>query len=116
MSAALRTSGRGKKWRASDDRFHTERELTMSSNSSQSDVIAVERHRAGAWIAIILLAVAGPAMSVALTHSAPAGFALVLVSVIGFGVLTFAWSGFEYRFLRDGVEVRMLGLRLRSMP
>ena len=27
-----------------------------------------------------------------------------------------AWSGFQYRFLRDGVEIRMLGFRLRSIP
>jgi hypothetical protein len=27
-----------------------------------------------------------------------------------------AWSGFQYRFLRHGVEIRMLGFRLRSIP
>ena len=27
-----------------------------------------------------------------------------------------AWSGFQYRFLRHGVEIRTLGFRLRSIP
>jgi hypothetical protein len=27
-----------------------------------------------------------------------------------------AWSGFQYRFLRRGVEIRTLGFRLRSIP
>jgi hypothetical protein len=27
-----------------------------------------------------------------------------------------AWSGFQYRFLTHGVEIRMLGFRLRSIP
>lgn len=88
----------------------------MASNSFQSDVLAVETHRAGAWIAVIVLAILGPAISVALTHSAPAGFALVVVGAIGIGILAMAWSGFEYRFLRHGVEVRTLGFRLRSIP
>jgi len=36
--------------------------------------------------------------------------------VVGLGVGAMAWSGFQYRFLRHGVEIRMLGFRLRSIP
>jgi hypothetical protein len=27
-----------------------------------------------------------------------------------------AWSGFQYRFLQNAVEIRLLGFRLRSIP
>lgn len=88
----------------------------MSSNSFQGDVLAVETHRGGAWVVVILLALLGPAVSVALTHSAPALFALCVLGVVGLSALAMAWGGFEYRFLQHGVEIRTLGFRLRSIP
>jgi len=60
--------------------------------------------------------VLGPALSVALHPTKPAQLALGLAVVIGGIVLAMAWRGFQYRFLRDAVEVRMLGFRLRSIP
>ena len=84
--------------------------------NSQSDLIAVETHAGRPWAVIILLAVIGPAISVALYHGAPALFALTLVGVVGLGVFAMAWSGFQYRFLQHGLEIRMLGFRLRSIP
>jgi len=38
------------------------------------------------------------------------------VALVLFGALAMAWSGFHYRFLRHGVEIRTLGYRLRSIP
>ena len=67
-------------------------------------------------MAVVVLAILGPALSVALTHAAPAKFALVVIGAVGVGILAMAWSGFEYRFLRGVVEVRTLGFRLRSIP
>jgi hypothetical protein len=40
----------------------------------------------------------------------------MLVGLVALGVSAMVWSGFQYRFLRHGVEVRMLGFRLRSIP
>jgi len=87
----------------------------MGSNS-QSDVIAVETHAGRGWGVIALLTVIGPAISVALYHGAPALFALIVIGIIGLGVFAMAWSGFQYRFLQHGLEIRMLGFRLRSIP
>jgi hypothetical protein len=87
----------------------------MESNP-QSDVIAVESHNGRIWSLIVVLALIVPAISVAMVPTAPARFALVLVGAVGVFAFAVAWSGFQYRFLRHGVEVRMLGFRLRSIP
>ena len=88
----------------------------MDTSTNQSDVIAVETHASPLWGLIILLAVLGPAVSVALVPSAPARLALVAVAVIGLGAFGMACGGFQYRFLRHGVEIRTLGHRLRTIP
>ena len=84
--------------------------------NSQSDVIAVETESGRVWGVIILVAVIVPAMSVAIYHGAPAVFALVVVGIVGLGAFAMAWGGFQYRFLQHGLEIRMLGFRLRSIP
>ena len=88
----------------------------METSTNRSDVIAVETHSSPLWGLIILLAVVGPAVSVALVPSAPARAALAVVAVIGLGAFAMAWGGFQYRFLRHGVEIRTLGYRLRTIP
>ena len=88
----------------------------MASTTDQSDVLAVETHAGPLWGVVILLAVLGPAISVAFHPTPAARFALVLLAIIGGGTFAMAWSGFQYRFLRHGVEIRMLGFRLRSIP
>lgn len=88
----------------------------MGSNELQGDVLAEETHSGRVWGLIIVAALLGPAVSVALVPAKPARLVLSLVGVIGLGALAMAWSGFQYRFLRDGVEIRTLGFRLRSIP
>jgi Protein of unknown function (DUF1648) len=88
----------------------------METSANRNDVIAVESHSSPLWGLIILLAVLGPAVSVALVPSAPARVALAVVAVIGLGAFAMAWGGFQYRFLRHGVEIRTLGYRLRTIP
>lgn len=87
----------------------------MESNN-QSDVIAVETHNGRIWSLIIVLALIVPAISVAMVPTAPTRFALVVVGAVALFSFAMAWTGFQYRFLRHGVEVRMLGFRLRSIP
>ena len=88
----------------------------MTPQETQSEVIAVETHASRVWGVIILAALLVPFFSLAFYPTAPARFALVLVAVIGTGAFAMAWGGFQYRFLQHGLEVRMLGFRLRSIP
>ena len=80
------------------------------------ETLAVETHASRIWCVVILIALLAPALSVALIPSRTPHFALGLVAVVGLGALAMAWSGFQYRFLRHGIEIRMLGFRLRSIP
>src|SRR6202158_4301286 len=86
------------------------------SDAFQSDVLAEETHSGRAWSLIILLALIGPMIGVALVPSTAGRWAVALVGVIAIGTFAMSWSGFQYRLLRHGVEVWMLGFRLRSIP
>jgi hypothetical protein len=86
------------------------------SAAFQRDVLAEETHSGRAWSLIILLALIGPMIGVALVPSTAGRWAVALVGVIAIGTFAMSWSGFQYRFLRHGVEIRMLGFRLRSIP
>lgn len=82
----------------------------------QNDVLAQETHAKRVWSLPILLAVGGPAISVAFHPNSPARFAVVFVALIGIPALAFVVSGFQYRFLSNAVEIRTLGFCLRSIP
>lgn len=82
----------------------------------RSDFIALETHSSPMWGLIILLAILLPAASVALVPSVPARVALAAVAVVGLSAIAMAWPGFQYRFLRQGVEISVLGFRLRAIP
>ena len=86
------------------------------SGAFQDDVLAEETHSGRSWSLIILLALIGPMIGVALVPSTVGRWAVALVGVIAIATFAMSWSGFQYRFLRHGVEVRMLGFRLRSIP
>jgi hypothetical protein len=81
-----------------------------------SDVLAEETHSGRVWSLIILLALLGPMIAVAMVPSPVGRWAIVLIGVLAIGVFAMSWSGFQYRFLQHGVEIRMLGFRLRSIP
>ena len=86
------------------------------SAAYQGDVLAEETHSGRSWSLIILLALIGPMIGVALVPSTVGRWAVALVGVIVTGTFVMSWSGFQYRFLRHGIEVWMLGFRLRSIP
>jgi hypothetical protein len=86
----------------------------MKSNT-QSEILAVETHNGRVWSAIILLILIVPALALAFAPGAPL-WPLIPIGVTGLFTTVMAWTGFQYRFLRHGVEVRMLGFRLRSIP
>jgi len=79
-------------------------------------VLAVETHAGRLWSLLILPALVGPAIAVAFYPTGPARFALVPLGLLGIPALALVLAGFEYRFLRQGVEVRTLGYRLRTIP
>ena len=87
----------------------------MAPNSYPSDVLATETHSGRVWSLFILPALIGPAVSTALFPTGPARFALIIVGVIGIPVLAMVLSGFRYRFLMDGVEIRTMGFCLRKI-
>ncbi|MFY9645226.1 MAG: hypothetical protein WAK29_08605 [Terriglobales bacterium] len=88
------------------------------TDTDQGEVLAEETHSGGVWIFGIMIALIGPAISLSLarTRTTAVVWAAVLAGVVALGVGAVAWSGFQYRFLKHGVEVRMLGFRLRSIP
>ena len=88
----------------------------MDSNSLPADLVAEETHTGRIWSWAILPALIIPALSVAVFPATPARWALLVVSAIGLGALVMMWSGFQYRFLRQGVEIRTCGFHLRSIP
>jgi hypothetical protein len=80
------------------------------------DVLAEETHSGRAWTLIILPALIGPAIAVTLAPTGTVRWPLMLVALLGLFAWAMAWSGFQYRFLQEGVEIRTLGFRLRSIP
>jgi hypothetical protein len=89
--------------------------LPVSVNAAE-DLLSEETHSAGAVILLILPALVGPAIAATLVPVPAIRMSMALVALIGLATVAAAWSGFQYRFLRHGVEVRTLGFRLRSIP
>jgi hypothetical protein len=88
------------------------------SDAFQNDVLAEETHSGRIWTLPLLLALVGPAISLSQPRlrTPVVVWAALFVALIALAVGAMAWSGFQYRFLRHGVEIRMLGFRLRSIP
>jgi len=80
------------------------------------DVVAEETHAGRVWSLIILPAMIGPVVGTILAPTAATRAAVVVVGIVGLATIAMTWGGFQYRFLTHGVEVRMLGFRLRSIP
>jgi len=80
------------------------------------DRLAVETHSGRAWSLILLLGMIGPVLALSLSRRAEIFWPMILASLVVLGASAMAWSGFQYRFLRHGVEIRMLGFRMRSIP
>jgi len=82
----------------------------------QNDLLAVETHAARFWGLLIVPAFVMCAVSVAFYDTAPARLALLLVALLGIPAVAMILGGFQYRFLRHGVEIRTLGFRLCTIP
>jgi Protein of unknown function (DUF1648) len=86
------------------------------SHAGSNDLLAEETDSGRAWTLLILPAIAVPVIA-GMSVPAPAiRVSMVLVGLVGLGTIAAAWSGFQYRFLVHGMEIRALGFRLRSIP
>jgi hypothetical protein len=82
----------------------------------QNELIAEETHASRIWFLVVLPAVVIPMTLVFFYPGKTALLGLLLVGLIGLGALALTWSGFQYRFLRNAVEIRTLGFTLRTIP
>lgn len=80
-----------------------------------SEMLRVETHASRAWSVVILLIMLGPLAAMAFAPGS-VRVPLIVVSAVGIFAFVMAWAGFQYRFMKHGLEIRMLGLRLRSIP
>jgi len=87
-----------------------------STANAATDLLAEETHTGQLVALLVLPAIIGPAIAAALVPVPALRFAMALVGLIGLTTIAAAWSGFQYRFLRHGLEIRILGFRLRSVP
>ena len=87
-----------------------------STANAAADLLAEETHSGQSVALLVLPAIIGPAIAAALVPVPALRFAMALVGLIGLATIAAAWSGFQYRFLRHGFEIRILGFRLRSIP
>ena len=81
-----------------------------------SDLLAEEVHSGKRLGGLILLPLVALALLALAIPNVTARLALGLGGVIAVSVFAFAWDGFHYYFTRDGVEIRTLGFRLKSIP
>ena len=79
------------------------------------ETLIVETHSSRGWSVVILVAMTGPLAATAMAPGA-VRIPLILVASVGIFAFVMAWSGFQYRFMQHGLEIRMLGMRLRSIP
>src|SRR5262249_17451797 len=80
------------------------------------DVIAVEAHGARGGSFILLLALVAEVWIVSTVAVAALRVGVVIVGTVLLAACAMAWSGFRYYFTRQGLEIRTLGFRLRSIP
>lgn len=93
------------------------REPPLPSTGPLATDLLVEETYSGRSVALLVLpAIVGPAIAAALVPVPALRFAMALIGLIGFATIAAVWSGFQYRFLRHGLEIRTLGFRLRSIP
>jgi hypothetical protein len=95
----------------------SKREAPPSSGAGAANELLVEETHSGRiWGLAVLPALIGPLTALWLANPAAVRVPAIIAVLVGFGVLAITWGGFQYRFLRHGVEIRMLGIHLRSIP
>jgi hypothetical protein len=81
-----------------------------------AELVAEEVHSGKGWSLIFLMALAIAAWVAAALPTPSARLGTGLLGVVFAGAFGMAYDGFHYCFTRHGVEIRTLGLRLKSIP
>lgn len=81
-----------------------------------SELLAEEVHSGRMWAVVLAIPLVVALVTAAQMTDRAARAGLWLLALLLVGAAAFAWTGFHYLFTRSGVEVRTLGLRLRSIP
>jgi hypothetical protein len=79
-------------------------------------VIAEEVHASRMWAFVMLLPLVVELAVVITIPVAAVRAGMILLAVLFVGLYAFTRDGFHYIFTRNGIEIRSLGLRLRSIP
>ena len=81
----------------------------------EGETLTIETHAGRPWSLVILIAILSPIIAMVF---APGAVRIPMLLVLAVGIFAFAmaWAGFQYRFMQHGLDIRMLGLRLRSIP
>ena len=87
-----------------------------SSVTLSAELLVEETHSGRAAALFILPALIGLVFAASAVPAPALRLSLALVGLLGLATIAAAWSGFQYRFLRHGLEIRALGFRLRSIP
>jgi len=83
---------------------------------SEAALIAEEKHASLLMGFVVLIVLVGVLAAFASAPPSGARWVAIPVGLLCAAVAAFAWSGFQYRFSPQGVEIRTLGMRLRSIP
>lgn len=81
-----------------------------------ADLLAEETHSSSTFAALMVLPTVIFAVIIAEAPLSGVKIVLGLALVLMLGAGAMAWTGFHYVFTPEGVEVRTLGFRLRSIP
>jgi hypothetical protein len=79
-------------------------------------VIAEEVHASPTWAVIMFLPVLAEIVLLIMVPVGAVRAGMLLMAAVFIAIAAFTWNGFHYIFTRDGIEIRSLGLRLRSIP
>jgi len=92
--------------------------LSEKSGSAlpSGEVIAEEVHAGKGWSLFFAIPMIGAVATVAFVPNTGMRFGAGLMSLLFIAIFGMAWDGFHYYFTRHGIEIRALGLRLKSVP
>ncbi len=88
---------------------------TRGAALADDAIVAEEVHASPLWAAIMLIPLAIQ-LGAMLVVPNPVRAIMAVIGLVFVCTAAFAWSGFQYRFTRTGLEIRTLGFRVRSIP
>jgi len=80
------------------------------------DLLAEEVQSGKAWSPLLLIPMLAAAWVVLALPPGALRLGLLILTPVFLAIFGMAWDGFHYYFTRHGLEIRTLGLRLKSVP